>query len=171
MSGLIYATVQQDIRMGANDPQIEIAQNFAITLAANQSFKTMFPRNTVELSSSLSPYIIIFNDQGVITTTSGVLHGNMPVLPKGAFADAKRRGELRFTWQPEEEVREAVVLEHYSGSSSGFVLAGRSMFETEKREEHILLLVFMGWITCLGMTFISSLLYQALFSRKSGKTK
>jgi len=41
----IYLTVQQDMRMGLNDPQIQMAEDAAGALASNQPVDSLLPAN------------------------------------------------------------------------------------------------------------------------------
>jgi hypothetical protein len=85
-----------------------------------------------------------------IRALSSVVHGEKPRLPSGAFGSMVRDGGERFTWAPEPGVRIATVLVRYEGASSGFVLAGRSLREVERLEDHLLSLVALGLL--LGLT-------------------
>jgi hypothetical protein len=82
------------------------------------------------------------------------LHGKRPCPMPGMVA---RPGETRFTWQPAPGVRAAAVLTGYRGPASGYVLAGRSLRETEMLEDHILALVGFGLLAALGVTLIAAL--------------
>jgi len=102
---------------------------------------------------------IIYDKQGKIIFTNANLHGELPRLPNGVLADALNKGELRFTWQMEPKVRQAVVIDSYQGIKPGFVLVGRSLREVEQRIDNLSLTVFCAWVACLAATFVTSLLY------------
>jgi hypothetical protein len=100
----------------------------------------------------------VFDDSGKALASSGTLHNQLPILPSGVFDYVRRSGEDRITWQPEPGVRSAVVVTPYSGASSGFVMAGRSMRESEARTSQLELLLGAGW----GATCFSALVVVVL---------
>lgn len=153
--GLVYATVQQNFRQSANDPQIQIAQDTVVAINSGFSPKAAVFRNLIDISKSLAPYIIIYDASGKPITSGAVLDGKTPNPPKGAFDFAKKSGENRFTWEPKKGVRSAAVLAYYKGKESGFVLAGRSMREIEIRETRLEVQVFVAWIVILAATLIA----------------
>ena len=158
LCGLIYAVVQQDIRQGANDPQIQIAEDSATKLADGQSMQEIVPEEKVDIAHSLAPYIIVFDNNGKPLASSALLNGQIPTIPAGVFDEVRQNGEDRITWQPQPGVRSAVIVTQFKGINSGFVLAGRSLREVEKREDAMQQIVFAGWI---GM-FLVSLLATAV---------
>ena len=158
-AGLVYVTVQQDMRQGANDPQIQMAEDAAAALAAGKSpEEVVHSDNLVLIESSLAPFIAVYDDSGKPIISSGFLHGVQPTPPAGVFDTARARPDYRVTWQPEPSVRQAVVLKHYSGPRPGFVLASRSLREVENREEKLTLQVAGTWVVALVGTLIFSLL-------------
>ncbi len=164
---LVYGAVQHDIRIGANDPQIQMAQDASSSLSSGTTPSNLVPNQQIDISKSLASYIIVYDVQGRIVASSANLHGNPPVVPNGIFDTTRQRGgELRFTWQPEEGVRQAVVLKSFSGKNSGFVLAGRSLLEIEKREDDVLLQVFLAWIVSLCGTFVAVWIVLSLLKTK-----
>ena len=131
---LVHLAVQQSLRWGANDPQIQMAEDAAAVLAAGGTPESVLPSTMVEISSSLAPFLVIYNDAGQPVASSAILHGATPLLPAGVFDNARQNGEDRVSWQPEAGVRMAAVVVPYGGPQPGFVLAGRSLREVEKRE-------------------------------------
>lgn len=158
-SGLAYVTVQQNYRMGANDPQIQIAQDITTAIVQGTPADSIVPTNpTVDVAASLSPFVAIFDDTGKPVGASVSLDGKLPTLPDGIFAYAKQHGQDNFTWQPKKDVRIAAVVTHYSGKESGFVLAGRSLTEIEKRESQLLIMSAIAGAVALVLTFLVTLL-------------
>lgn len=156
LCGLIYAAVQQDIRIGANDPQIQVAEDAARALAAGANPQNIVPPYQTDIATSLSPYLMLFNDQGKTVISSAVLNGKPPTVPGGVFAYARQYGETRVTWQPQQGVRSAIVvdrIQNTSGTNIGFVLVGRSLREVEIREGNLLLMVALGWFVTLAAVF------------------
>jgi hypothetical protein len=149
--------------MGANDPQIQWAEDTAIALHNGETSETLVPQVAVDISASLSPFIIIFDDAGKPLASSGALDDKTPVPPSGVFEYAKSHGQNRLTWQPKSSVRVAAVITRYTGTTSGFVLAGRSLREIEKRESQLTFEVGLAWIASL----IILLLMSGLFMHRS----
>ncbi len=152
LSGLVYVAVQQDMRSGANDPQIQIAEDIAAVLQNGIAPQSVIPPGlpSINIGKSLSPYVIIFDDSGKPIAGTGQLEGKLPTPPPRVFEYARKNGENRLTWQPEPAVRSAIVVIYYATESrSGFVLAGRSLREVEKRESFLITEVFLGWLASL----------------------
>ena len=55
-------------------------------------------------------------------------------------------GEDRVTWQPQGNVRIALVVTKVTGVQSGFIAAGRSLREVEKREDQLTKEVLGAWL-------------------------
>jgi hypothetical protein len=162
LSGLIFLTAQQDLRIGGNDPQIQIAQDVTHQIETGQNPLDFIPPIKVEVSQSLANYIIIFDDKGKLIGSSAVLNGKDPIIPQGVFANTKKLGETRFTWQPEVGVRSAVVIDYIKGSTNGYVMVGRSLREIEKRIDNIELIVFLVWIATLGTSLAATVILNKL---------
>jgi hypothetical protein len=137
LCGLVYLAVQQSLRWGANDPQIQMAEEAAAALSAGGTPESMLPATQVEISTSLASFMVVYNDKGEPLASSGLLHGTIPLLPAGVFDYTRQNIEDRVSWQPENGVRIAAVVVAYDGAQPGFVLAGRSLREVEKRESQI----------------------------------
>lgn len=157
LSGLIYLVVQQDIRISANDPQIQIAEDLAGQLSNGQNPSALIPGAKTDISKSLANFIILFNKDGQLIGTSAVLDGKNPVIPQEVFVNLKKSQgyETRFTWQPKTGVRSAVVVVYYKGQTPGFVLIGRSLREIEIRESQQEIIVFAGWIVTMLISLSS----------------
>ncbi len=151
LSGLLYATVQQVLRMNANDPQIQIAEDAATALASGKSVDSVVPNTQIDIATSLAPYVIVFDNSGKAIASSGLLHNQLPTLPSGVFDYVRQNGEDRITWQPEPGVRSATVVTRYGGAQPGFVMAGRSLRESENRTDQLGVIIGFGWLgTLLG---------------------
>ena len=85
LSGLIYLTVQQDIRQGANDPQIQIAEEIATKLVNGKKVEELISKEEVNLQSSLATFVILFNSGKQPIASSVILEGKIPSPPKGVF--------------------------------------------------------------------------------------
>lgn len=147
-----YALVQQDLRQTANDPQEQIVQDISAALSSGNATPQEIapPGQTVDISTSLDPYVIVVDSTGTVLSSSAVLGGRFPVVPDGVFKDVLQHGEDRFTWQPQVGVRSAVVVDAWnSGTASGFVIVGRSIREIEMREDNVLHLAEIAWLVGL----------------------
>jgi hypothetical protein len=158
LTALVYAVVQQDLRLTANDPQIRRAEDAATALASGQSPQAVAGGAPVDMARSLAPYLIVFDDSGHPLASSGTLDGQIPTPPAGVFQYVATHGEERLTWQPRPDVRVAAVVVRYTGAVSGYVLAGRSLREVERREDQMLTLATLAWTATIGATFVASAL-------------
>ncbi len=146
---LVYLVAQQTWRASANDPQIQLARDAAAGMAAGKSAETVVGRDAVDMERSLAPFLIVFDGDGKILAASGTLRGQVPGVPKGVFESVRAHGEDRITWQPIGGVRIASVIVPYSGSRQGFVLAGRSLEETQRRISQFGSLIALAWAATL----------------------
>ena len=164
LCGLIFLSVQQNLRMGANDPQIQMAEDGAVSLEESFKPQDIVGSKVIDIGKSLSPFVIVYNTSGTVTASSGKLNGQVPSLPRGVLEKTYSFGENRITWQPQSGVRIAAVI---VASSKGYVLAGRSLREVEMRESSAELYAIAAWITSLVGSFIISF----LLSYDHGKRK
>lgn len=157
--GLLYATVQQSYRMGANDPQIQMAEDTARALESGQSASSLVPSGKIDIAQSLAPYLIIYDANGQPVVSDALLHNQIPTIPSGIFDSTRKNGEDRVSWQPEPGVRSAIVIVPVNNGRGGFVLAGRSLREVEIRESALTTQVEIGWL----VTILASLVLVGLF--------
>ncbi|HEY9153336.1 MAG TPA: hypothetical protein VIN60_10655 [Anaerolineales bacterium] len=160
---LAYTTVQQALRQGLNDPQIQMAEDTAYALNNGATIDSMIGNPKVEMSRSLAPFIVIYDASGNPVAGSGLLNGQLPAYPKGALDNAKQSGENRVTWQPDANVRIASVVAPYN---NGFVVAGRNMREVEQRESQTELLAGVTWLLALVATFIVIMFGEFILAEK-----
>lgn len=153
--GLVYTAVQQNFRQTANDPQIELSEDLANAMAAGEPPQDI-GNPGFDLSQSLSPFVAIYDSSGKALAFTATLDGQAPKLPAGVFDAARKNGQDRFTWQPKSGVRAAAVVTYYHNDAqknSGFVLAGRSIKEVEKRERILTYQILAAWAFILIATF------------------
>ena len=151
---LIYVSVQQNYRMSANDPQIQMARDAANRLARNQPVISSVS-DTVDLSKSLAVFITCYNAEKKPVASTGYLHGTIPELPEGVLDFAKKYGENRITWQPGRNIRIAAVVKFVSSPSVSYVVAGRSLQEVEIRAGNLVRMIFIAWIICVVIILIN----------------
>lgn len=153
LCALVYVSVQQSLRQSANDPQIQMAEDAAVGVGGGAQAQSLVLTGTVNIGESLSPYFVFYNAAGIPTGGSGLLHGQFPSLPAGIFNYVRASGETRVTWQPEPGVRSAIVVMRIGGGQQGFVMAGRSLREVERREDQLSFFAGAAWIATLIGTF------------------
>ena len=149
--GLTYLGIQQLLRHNADKPQISLVSEAAAALTRGDLATSVLPSPTIDLRESLEPFVIVYDTAGKPTAGSGLLDGELPTPPAGVFTYASEHGEDRVTWQPKSDVRIATVIKPFSGPASGFVLAGRSLAEVERKTD-ILLVIIAGAYTATMLT-------------------
>jgi hypothetical protein len=149
---LAYASVQQAYRQGADDPQMQMAEDAAYVLDHGAAIEDYWSTDEVEMSRSLAPFIIIYSAEGDPVGGSGRLNGGLPEVPIGVLDFARQNGQNRVTWEPAEGVRIASVIVPYS---DGFVLAGRSLREVEVREAQVSMFAGSTWVLALSAAFVT----------------
>jgi hypothetical protein len=170
--GLSYAMVQQDLRQSANDPQIQIVEDGARALAAGKLPVDIVPQtDPIDVSVSLSPFVIVYDKDGNPLQSSGKIGDRVPKFPAGVFAYAKLHGEDRVTWQPDRGTRIALVVRAVDGDSGMFIASGRNMREVENREDNSLHLVFLTMLIILLGTFLLDVLGDAIRRRMMARGK
>jgi hypothetical protein len=152
--GLIYASDQHDLRSGANDPQIQMANDAATALDAGAQPSNLISVSRIEVAQSLAPFLVIFDSSGRVLATDGQLDGHDPIPPSGVLASAANSPPDIVTWQPGSGVRIAAVVVPWHG---GTVLAGRSLAQVEIRENDALLVVMAAWLAMLVTLALASL--------------
>jgi sensor histidine kinase regulating citrate/malate metabolism len=151
LCGTLYTGIQHQERTGANDPQIQLAQDIASnpTTPASEAI----PTAKVDVTKSLANFAVVYDDQSKVVVSSMDLHGQTPTIPQGVLDYTKAHGEDRLTWQPEKGVRLAIVVTKITGNGSGFVLVGRSLKEVESRLVDLEVGIAAGWLVTLLITF------------------
>jgi hypothetical protein len=146
-SGAVFALLlveHQAMRLQANDPQVQLAEDAAARLAAGATPAAVLPAGgDVEIARSLAPFLVVYDAAGAPLAGSGKLHGALPVLPGGVLEHARAQGGHRLSWQPQAGVRQALVV--VPVSSGGFVVAGRSLREVEARKRQVQAFLGLLW--------------------------
>jgi len=178
-----YAVGQQGMRQTANFVPEQMAEDSAYQLENGAVPAAVVPRNavTVDVSHSVLPFIMVFDDHGTVLESSMKMGSDLPVPPSGIFAYVSQYGEERIlTWQPASGIRLATTVIHWKSSvpatssatsfatppstggaiSSGFVLAGQGLRIVEDTTQRLALMMFAGWIaTMIGTLVIVMLTY------------
>ncbi len=161
--GLAYALAQQLLRTGANDPQVQLAEDAARALdtgadpmavvGPGSAVAGLAGEGTVDVATSLAPFMVVYDASGNVLATDAQLDGRDPMPPAGVLATARAAGSDRVTWQPRPGVRIATVTIGWSGGS---VLAGRSLREVEAREDLALQLAALAWLAGLAVMVVAA---------------
>jgi hypothetical protein len=154
MCGIIYITVQQSYRQGANDPQFQIAEDAVNAIALGVNPESLVSDPPKEISSSLSPYLIIYGPGEKPVASGAVLNGNVPTMPSGVLKYVKEHGEDVITWKPREGIRHALVIQKTKGEPIYFVVAGRSLKKTEERIALLGRQIELGWLFSVVILFL-----------------
>jgi len=88
----------------------------------------------------------------------------VPVYPTGVMDYVRKNGQDRVTWQPEVGIRMATVVVPYN---NGFVLAGRSLTEIEKRASQVESLSGLAMLGIWAATLIIIALGELVGRKKS----
>jgi hypothetical protein len=158
MCGLIYVTVQQSHRSGANDPQLQIALELKNAIEANRSTENWMPGDSIEISKSLSVFKTFYDKNGTPTQSTGFLYGQLPRIPRSVLDFTERNQENVLTWQPQRDIRMAMAIETVKSPTIGFVAVGRSLKEVERRESTLVTMVVVAWLVCSGIILLHFLL-------------
>ena len=158
---ILYGVTMQSQRQALNDPQIQIAQDVATLLLLGASPSEFSTREPVDISRSLSPWFAIYGENREPLVATGFLSGAMPVPPPEVFhamadassaATASRYPEIRLSWQPEKEVRQAIVVVK---AGDRYVIAGRNMREAEQRIWQAQSVIVLGWLITLAAALVA----------------
>ena len=163
LAGTGYAIAQQVLRQGANDPQVQLAEDAAARLRAGAGAGEVVPAGEVDVASSLSSWILVYGPDRRLIAGSARLDGRPAEYPISVFDNAPpggRRDEV--TWQPRPGVRSATVVVGFRG---GWVVAGRSLRLVEERVDTLLGLALAGWLATLAGT-AAAVLATGLLSRR-----
>jgi hypothetical protein len=155
--GVVYASVQQCYRSGADDPQIQLVRDINLKLHEGKSIERFFD-DSINIAQSLSPFVVLYNANGKPLRSSGYLNGKMPELPAGVFDFARANNEHDVTWQPQVGVRMAMAILYSNSSQVGFIAAGRSLQEVEIREHNLVTMIIIGWIMCIAVILFHAVL-------------
>ena len=162
---LAHVAVQQSYRSGADDPQIQLAEDAASALSHGASPSSVVGTPSVDMSVSLAPFVNVFDRDGNPLAGSGLLAGLVPVPPRGTFAAATASGRDRVTWQPRPNVRIAAVIVPRRGAAGGWVLSGRSLREVERREDQLTAMSAAAWIAALVLSLAAVVAFALIDAR------
>lgn len=162
--GAAYLLVFQDMRLSANDPQIQMAEDAAALLMKDRPVGQVVhaPDRDVDLSNSLMPFLAVYDEDGKPLGWSMTLDGHPPTPPAGVFAYAKAHGIDTVSWQPRPNLRQALVVVPYAvrGGSTGYVASGRSLRTIERRASQARTLAIIAWCVAMAMILLACLVVR-----------
>lgn len=147
-AGMAYTAVQQSLRLTANDPQVQLAEDVANALDAGTRPKDLVQNYKIDPSISLSAFVVIYDKQRRVLASSGTLAGKDPMPPEGVFDYVDTRGEDRVTWMPKSGVRIAMVMTYYK---DGYVMSGRSLRDVDYNVSVVTRLLALLWLLCAAL--------------------
>ena len=152
----IYAVVQQSIRQSANDPQIQMAEDYADSLAKGTNPNSIVNATSFDISKSLSTFVIVVDPNDKVISSSAQIGNSYPVPPKGVFDYAKNHDDNRLTWQPQNGVRLAIVVKKYFyNKTTSYIVVGRNLREIEMRENAIEEMIGAAWLAALILSWFA----------------
>jgi hypothetical protein len=143
VAGTAVVISQQVLRMSADDPQTQLAEDATQRLNSGEDAARVVPDRKVDMAASLSPFVTVYDDAGHPVASSASLDGVTRTPPLGVLDYVRIHGEERVTWQLRPGVRIASVVER---TANGFVVAGRNIREVEARKDSLLKLAVLGWL-------------------------
>ncbi len=169
---LIFGTGQYILRSGADDPQVQIANDTVAGLNAGYPVDAISPGPGKTIDKGTTAFVLVYDQDGNPIAGSALYKDKIPQIPKGVFAHAMKSGDHRVTWQPAKELRFAsVIIPYKSPTVEGFVVSARSLKETESRIAKLGSFVFTSWILMMLFVAITSATgihhVKKVFSRKS----
>jgi len=152
--GTIYAVGQHGLRMDANMPQIQLAEDTAAQLTKGAQPAALV-QGSVAMDKSLAPFTNIYDQYGNSIVGEGMIDGTVPAFPGGVLKASQGVSYHTVTWQPQNGVRIAAVAVQ---AGNYYVVSGRSLTEVEKNEDQALQLSALGGIASLVVLSIAVLL-------------
>jgi hypothetical protein len=158
LAATAFAIGQQVLRTGANDPQVQLAEDAAASLQAGAAPADVIPSGETDIGTSLAPWVLVYGPDRKPLAGSARLDGQPAAYPTSVFDNAPAGGPPdEVTWQPRAGVRAASVVVGFKG---GWVVAGRSLRLVEVREDHVGQLAIAGWLGALAAGAIAVLLVE-----------
>ncbi len=155
-------TFQQLLRRGANQPQIQMAQNYAAGFGSGSLHPDSIPAAHIDLASSLEPFVILYNADGNPVRTTGYLNDAAPTPPPGVLAYLHTHSTDNFTWQPRRGIRIAAVAQRIDGLHPGFILVGRSLTLVQQQEDLLRRGTFITWFLLMALLIAGAMLLNRL---------
>ena len=152
LAGTVFTIGQQILRQGANDPQVQFAEEAAARLQSGARAGDVIPTGETDIGASLAPWVLVYGPDRRLIAGSAQLDGRPVEYPTSVFDNAPAGGRRHeVTWQPRAGVRAATIVVGFKG---GWVVAGRSLRLVEERADTLLSLALAGWLAALAGTAV-----------------
>ena len=161
--GFSCLAIQQSYRNNADDHQVQIAEDIAARLDSGDTVGDLISTDSVNLSDSLAPFVVVYDASNQVIDGNGVLQGAQPIPPAGVLDTARAKGLNRLTWQPARGIRIASV--SVATKDGRVVLAGRSLREAERRVADLGRIALLAWIATGLATLVAVALVELLGKR------
>lgn len=136
--GSVYVALQQLGRSSANQ-----APAAALAAQAQSAQPMTAPGPRLELTPDSGVFIIVYGADNRPESGTVTLDGQLPAVPGGVLDAARSSGFDAVTWQPEPELRMAIVARPSAGK---VVVAGQSLAPYEDRDRRTLIILALGWL-------------------------
>lgn len=174
LCGLTYLVGQQIYRISANDPQIQMAQDAAVAIFNGATPTSVVPSESVDVSASLAPFLIVYDRKGIPIAGTGMLENTLPQPPLGVLQAAAQTPQGNaVTWEPRPGLRIASVSmavdqnrrSDVAVGGTFYVLSGRNLREVEIRENNLLKIAELAWIVTIVVSLLAVMLLEAIAGR------
>ncbi|GAA4322200.1 hypothetical protein GCM10023184_08440 [Flaviaesturariibacter amylovorans] len=155
---LVYATVQQVYRSGANVPQERLCDALVEALVDGKAPAALLPPDSLDLAATRQPFVLLYSPDGSPLRGTAFLDKQLPKVPRGVLEHARRNGVHRVTWAPREGLRIALVVKRVPQHPELLVAAGRSLQYTEQQTYKHWRLVLLSWIACCAVLVFYSIM-------------
>ena len=153
VAGMVYVVAHQVLRQTANDPQIQLAEDWAGQITGGTDANRLTLGAFIDPARSLAPFGIVYDQDGNIIASSVSAPSTMK-QPDGVYdtVDAAPNKTARYTWQPASGERYAAILQRATfEEKSYYVLAGRNLRAVEERINRVAWIVAASW----GVTLVA----------------
>jgi hypothetical protein len=147
IAGMVGIVAHQVLRQSANDPQIQLAEDWADQIVSGTDVTRLSLGAFIDPARSLASFGIVYNQDGNIVASSVSAPSTM-AQPSGVFdaVDAAANKEARYTWQPASGERYAAVLKRATfDGTSYYILAGRNLRAVDQRIHQTMWIVGSSW--------------------------
>jgi hypothetical protein len=168
---LVYTIAQQSLRLGANELPTQLATDTSIKLENGQNLESALPSDKIDISKSLNTFVMVYDNNKNLVAESGMMGASKPAYPKGVLSYVDQKGESKVTWQTQTGVRFATIAIKYK---DGYIVAARSLKETEKLIDTVGKLVLLAWLAFAIFSALASgtiyLSIKKIYTMKKSKT-
>ncbi|HEV7168584.1 MAG TPA: hypothetical protein VGN49_11530 [Micrococcaceae bacterium] len=137
--GSVYACLQQMGRLSDDD----VPAGLALSQLTSPDPQVLAGATPVDLAQGPETFVNVYRGDGTPLSGNGTLSGSVPRLPQGVIESALQTGQDRVTWQPQQDVRYAVVAR---ATGDTVVVAGQNLQPSESRDRMVQLLLGLGWL-------------------------